>query len=276
MKKLLVLFLFICNVSFGGEKNIILTQDNTIRLSTHFSDETTGPIVVNALNLDSRLKSGEPIYLVLDSGGGSIEAGISLINVLKNLNRPVHTISIFSASMAFQTVQGLGKRYILSNGVLMSHKAKGGFYGEFPGQFDARYSHYLKRVLKLDKIASKRANITLKKYHELIENEFWCEGIECVKSGFVDEVITAYCDKTIDGTKDFLFFRFYESTPGGLSKIEGWDTIANCPLISGIFEWKITVNNSETAIAMLPNMPDYVKQLIKNKKENNNRYIFKY
>lgn len=219
-------------------KTIVLTKDNSIAFRDSFYDKSTAAAVTKALEMDALLPTSEPIYLVLDSGGGSIDWGLLMFENLKGLNRPIHTVTVFSASMAFQTVQNLGKRYILSTGTLMSHKARGGFYGEFPGQLDSRYAHYLKRVTALDVIAAKRAGITLKKYQAMIENEYWCDGADCVKDNFADEVIDAKCDKSLAGTTtalaDKLFF--FDAT------IEIYLTTSDCPLNTGILDFDVKIN----------------------------------
>lgn len=252
--------------SFGqaAEKHIVLTADNTLKMSYVFYDDTIGRVALKAIQLDARLASKEPLYLVLDTPGGSIDAGISLINTLKNLNRSVDTVTIFSASMGFQTVQGLGKRYIIENGTLMSHKARGGFYGEFPGQLDQRYTYYLNRVFNLDKIAANRSGMSLSAYHALIENEYWCEGKKCVKDKFADAIVSVSCDKTLSGKEKVLWGRFYDSM---LNKIEIIDVYANCPLIQGIQEWFITVNDEQVTNYSEEIKDEKIREVLKSKIE---------
>lgn len=218
MKFLLTLLLMISATAFAAKKTteITLTDDNVISLKSAFDHESVGQLIEEASKLDSRLPSGQPIYLFLRTPGGSIQAGLELFEYLKGLNRPVHTITLFAASMGFQTVQQLGKRYILRNGVLMSHRARGGMQGEFGGgtaQMDTRYGLWLRRVQSLDQDTVKRTNgkQTLKSYQSAYANELWLNGEEAVAQGYADELVTLKCDSSLDGkvekvTEQSLFF----------------------------------------------------------------------
>lgn len=225
----------------GSTVKVILTKDNTLIMNDYYEAEVVANVVQKAKQLDGKLKSSDPLFLVITSGGGSIDAGLEMIENLNNLNRTVHTISIFSASMAFQTVQGVhGKRLILSNGTLMSHKAKGMFAGEFPGQLDSRYSYYLARVLRLDKIAAARTSgkHTLKSYESLIENEYWCDGRDCINQGFADYLVNASCDSSMNGKHNKLADRFLYMG----HTIEIVDIFADCPLITAALSWNVLID----------------------------------
>ena len=163
--------------------------------------------------MDADLKSGYPIYLFLDTPGGSIQAGLELIEFLNGLNRPVHTVTLFAASMGWQLLQHLESRYVLKYGVLMSHKAYGGFRGEFGGgqsQLDSRYGLWLRRINLMDEQTVKRTGgkKTLKQYRSEYDNELWLNGKEAVENGYADEVVTVKCDKGLQGVdrQEFSFF----------------------------------------------------------------------
>jgi ATP-dependent protease ClpP protease subunit len=225
----------------GVKNGIVLTKDNTIVMDDYFSGEKVAQVTQKAKDLDAKLQSNEPLYLVLDSGGGSTEAGIELIENLNNLNRPVKTVTLFAASMGFQTVEGLrGERLITENGTLMSHKARGGFYGEFPGQLDSRYNHYLRRVQRLDAQVVKRTNgkHTAKSYAALIENEHWCDGADCIAQGFADRVVKPSCDQSLKGTHNALYDRFIYMG----HVVEIVDVMSNCPLITEALSWNVYID----------------------------------
>lgn len=213
IKGFLLLFVSIMSASSAlGSELITLTKDNTIVLDQPVDEMSTGKTLQQAIDMDAKLPSGDPIILVLNTPGGLIEEGLMLKAGLKGLNRPVKTLTLFAASMGFQLVQGLGERLIVPNGTLMAHKARGGFRGEFPGQIDSRYAYYLRRLEKLDEevVARTKGKYTLETFRNLYENEYWVEGADAVEHGFADKLVTARCDQSLSGTKhtDIDFFGF--------------------------------------------------------------------
>jgi len=211
MKFLMTLaFAFLLSFSAFSKETVNLTEDNTLVLNKAFSPRSVAALMKSATELDAGLKSGYPMYLVLYTPGGSIQAGLELFDYLDSLNRPIHTITMFAASMGFQTVQHLGKRYITRYGVLMAHKARGGFQGEFGGgrsQLDSRYGMWLRRVEMMDQMTVDRSTKikTLDQFYALYAPELWLNGAEAVKMGLADAVASIKCDATLGGIKEEEF-----------------------------------------------------------------------
>ena len=158
LKKLLLCLGLLVSLTVNA-KDITLTNTNTIILNDQVDSNSVSQVMQEVQKLDSTVKSGEPIYLFLNTPGGSIQDGLELMEYLNSLNRPIHTITLFAASMGFQIVQSQGERYILKNGILMSHKARGGISGEFgdgESQLDSRYKLWLNRILELDNVTVSR------------------------------------------------------------------------------------------------------------------------
>ena len=223
----LLISLFLCFGAFANTKNITLTNDNTVVLKDGIDFKTVGPVMQQIRELDSKLKSGYPIYLVLYTPGGSIQSGLELMEFVNGINRPIHTITLFAASMGFQFVQHMGKRYIIEYGTLMSHKARGGFQGEFGGgfsQLDSRYGLWLRRIDMMDKQTVKRTKgkQTLKSYRDAYASELWLNGPEAVAQGYADEVIVPKCDSSLQNPQ-------YENLRFGRVVVRvSW---SKCPLI---------------------------------------------
>jgi ATP-dependent Clp protease, protease subunit len=233
-----------CKAEVKNNNTIILTDENTIVLNTEVSGESVAKVTLMAEKLNAELDAGQPIYLVLNTPGGSISDGIELIQNLNSLGRPVHTLTIFAASMGFQTVQGLGKRLILKNGELMSHHARGQFPssefgGQEPSQFSNRYNFWISKLKQLDEQTVKRTNgkQTLASYQKAYENELWIEGQEAVNQGYADQVVNAKCDsslltKTIK--QDFYYF--------GIKIVV---TFSACPLVTGPLDIKLEMKAND-------------------------------
>lgn len=221
-----------------GHSRIVLSETNSVLLADEVNPTSVTKVLKKIQELDESLPSKEPIYLILDTPGGSIQSGLELIDSVKGLNRPIHTITIFAASMGFQIAQNLSDRLILPSGVLMSHKAKGGFVGEFNGdglsQIDKRYKLWSDRVLEMDRQTVKRTRgkQTLESYRTSYENEMWLTGEQAVAQGYADNIVTAKCDKTLSGTREETVSFF------GLQVLV---VFSKCPLQTGPIDVKINV-----------------------------------
>jgi ATP-dependent Clp protease protease subunit len=198
------------NVGSKPEKDagVVLTDKNTVSLKGAVTDSSVNQLIKTLRSLDTDKEVGKPIYLVLYTPGGSIQAGIELIEAVNGLRRPVKTVTIFAASMGFQIAQNLEDRLILRGGVLMSHKASGGAEGEFgPGndsQLDKRLNFWKERLLEMDKKTVERTGgkQTLKSYQDAYENELWLTGSASVDSGYADKVTSMRCSDSLKGTDD--------------------------------------------------------------------------
>lgn len=226
---------FLPKLSISKEESpsIVLSKSNLLVVNGVIDGASAGEFIKNLRELDTNLSSAKekllgkkPIYVFLYSPGGSIQDGLLMIEAVKGLGRPVHTITLFSASMAFQLAQNMNDRLILENGILMSHHARGEMAGEFgglSGQLDNRYKLWLDRIKELDEQTVKRTNgkQTYESYTKSYDHELWMLGPQAVKDGYADKVVSVKCDKTLEGvTTHTLFFM-------GMSLSYDLD---NCPL----------------------------------------------
>jgi ATP-dependent Clp protease, protease subunit len=222
-----------------SDNRLVFSDNNLVVLNTEINDQTVAATIQKLRQIDSCfLHKNDPIYLWLYSPGGSIQAGLELKEAASGLCRPVHTVTLFSASMAFQLVQQLGTRDILANGVLMSHRAAGGFEGSFggqsPSQLDSRYALWLKRTQEMDEQTVKRTHgkQTLQSYRKQYDNEMWITGLQAVEQGYADEIVTISCNSSLNGTipHEVEF----------LGAVITYET-SKCPIITGPLNVKVTM-----------------------------------
>ena len=192
---------------FSGKKpvddTIILTEKNTVSLMMPVMEDTIATLERQLLAKSDKLGKHDVIYLVLNTPGGSIDAGNNFIRLAKALPQEVATITIFSASMGFQIVENLGTRYMADNGVLMSHRAAvGGVEGQIPGNAFTRLYFLLEMVTNLDKIASDRAGMGIEDYQAMIKDELWMGPENAVALKFADKAVKVRCDETLRGQGD--------------------------------------------------------------------------
>lgn len=194
-------------------ETIELTTGNAIVFRGAVTEASTTKAQLELVALaKSRGKANYPIYLVLDSPGGSVFAGESFIEFAK-MYENVHTITIFSASMAAGIVQSLpGKRYITKNGILMFHRASGRFQGQFEtGEVESQLALWKQIVRGMEQRNADRLKLSLEDYKSKVVNEWWLYGADSVAQQGMDQIIDLKCsqqliDKREMVTKNVLFF----------------------------------------------------------------------
>lgn len=222
---LLPLLLF-ATCQFAFSNVITLTKDNSIVFDQQFTSKSVATKQIELLELVSkRTNKEDPIYLVLNTPGGSVPAGNRFIETVQALDVPVHTITIFAASMGYHVVQSLGTRYILPSGSLMSHRVRiGGLSGQVVGEANTRLQMITDISSYMDSVVAERIKMSLSDYQKLIHDEYWAHGVKAVKENHADEVTLVKCDASLNGTKQVTFRNFFGSATVTLSK---------CPLTVG-------------------------------------------
>lgn len=222
------LFLLLLLSSTAFAKNITLTSSNTVTLRGPVMPASVGETIDKLKELSKLGDPQDPIYLVLNTPGGSVIAGIELIEYMNTLRRPVHAISIFAASMGFQILQNSHIRYVTKYAQTMSHQASiGGVEGNLPGQVQSRVDRVNKLIRKLDEqvVSRTKGKHTMASYTELVRDEYWGIGSNAINDGFADEVAVLKCDDSLNGTEDKIIQVAFFTAKIKLSK---------CPLITNL------------------------------------------
>lgn len=206
--------------------SIALDSDNMILLRNEISDDSVSKVQKKVAELVAKRGSGTyTIYLVLDSPGGSIDAGLTLIESLKTVKN-LETISLFAASMASGIVEALPvRRNILANSTLMFHRARGGVEGQFEnGELESRLEFYKKVVRSMEQNNANRMGMALEAYKAAVVNELWIYGNDNISQNSADRIVTISCSQE-------LISQVVEETFVVMGMFEITVEFSGCPLV---------------------------------------------
>lgn len=209
------------------KEEILLTKNNIVNLRGPVTSQSVNEVIAELTELDKLPEDG-PIFLVLNTPGGSVFAGLELIQYMNTLRRPVSVVANFAASMGFHILQHSKTRFVTEFGTIMSHRASGSFQGEIPHQINSRLKHIIDLVGKMDEHVISRTNgkYTKSSYMELIRDEYYGVGENSIKDRFADKIAVLKCDaelRELKVKKEIQVFVFR-------IKVE----MSKCPLITGI------------------------------------------
>ncbi len=179
-----------------------LLKDRIIMISGEINDVTANLVVAQLLFLESE-DPDKDIYIYINSPGGSVTAGMAILDTMQYIKPDVSTICIgMAASMgAMLLVAGTkGKRYALPNSEIMIHQPLGGFQGQAT-DIEIHARRILKTKETLIKIITERTGNSLEKVKNDVERDYFMEASEALEYGIIDKVIeknTVVPDKKAD------------------------------------------------------------------------------
>ena len=139
------------------------------------------------------LASDDPkkdIQLYINSGGGSVTAGLAILDTMNFIKPDVSTVCVgFAASMAsvLLSAGAKGKRYALPNSEVMIHQPWGGAQGQ-ASDIEITARHILDTRDRLNKILADNTGQDLKKIEKDVDRDFFMTAQEAKKYGTVDQV----------------------------------------------------------------------------------------
>jgi ATP-dependent Clp protease, protease subunit len=167
-----------------------LSQERIIFLGQEVSDSLANRIVAFLLYLDSDDPS-KPIYLYINSPGGSVTAGLAIYDTMQHIKADVITICVgLAASMgSFLLAAGApGKRLALPNSRIMIHQPSGGARGQATDiQIEAKEIVRVRKQLNL--IYAERTGQPLEKIEKDMDRDYFMSAAEAQEYGLIDKVI---------------------------------------------------------------------------------------
>ena len=179
--------------TLGGERayDIFsrLLKERIIFITGAIEDHMANLVVAQLLFLESE-DPKKDIYIYVNSPGGSVTAGLSIIDTMHHIKPDVATVCVgMAASMGSLILsQGAkGKRSILPNAEVMIHQPSGGAYGQ-ASDIDITAKHIIKTRDKLNKMLAKATGQKLPKIEQDVDRDFFMDAEEALAYGIVDKI----------------------------------------------------------------------------------------
>jgi ATP-dependent protease ClpP protease subunit len=130
-----------------------------------------------------------PIVLHINSGGGSVFAGIAAMDAVRRCPVPVHAVvDGMCASAATFPFMVAAKRVMNANSYMLIHQLSSVHWGKYAElQDDMKNSTELMRLIR--KIYLKHTKIPKAKLNKILKHDLWFDTDKCLKLGMVDEVV---------------------------------------------------------------------------------------
>ena len=130
-----------------------------------------------------------PIKLLINSGGGSITAGISSMDTILRTTVPVYTyVDGFCASAAtFLSVVG-EKRYMSRNSYMLVHQLSSNFWGKY-SEFEDEKQNLDLMMKTIKDVYKKHTKLPMKKLDEILKHDLMWDANTCLKYGLIDEIV---------------------------------------------------------------------------------------
>ena len=168
-----------------------LYQERIIFLGREVTDSLANSIVAVMLYLDSDDPS-KPIYIYINSPGGSVTAGMAIYDTMQHIKCEVVTICVgLAASMgAFLLAAGSkGKRLALPNSRIMIHQPLGGIGRRQATDIQIEAKQILRTREQLNELLAKHTGQGIEKIQKDTDRDYFMSAEEAKEYGLIDRVI---------------------------------------------------------------------------------------
>ncbi|MFD0617943.1 MULTISPECIES: ATP-dependent Clp endopeptidase proteolytic subunit ClpP [Paenibacillus] len=168
-----------------------LLKDRIIFLGSAIDDDVANTVIAQLLFLAAE-DPEKDISLYINSPGGSVTAGLGILDTMNFIKPDVSTICVgLAASMGslLLTAGAKGKRFVLPNSEVMIHQPLGGVRGQAT-DIKIHADWIIKTKQKLNQIYVDTTGQPLEKIERDTDRDNFMGAEEAVAYGLVDQVLT--------------------------------------------------------------------------------------
>ena len=198
--------------------SIELNGSNFIPVIGPIGSSTASEFISKLHEIDSR-----EVIVYLDSPGGSVIAGNSMITALKDSGKKSVCVAKFAASMAFGILQACDERYLTRDGVIMQHEMSYSVQGSAP--HNRSLVNLLERIgYQMDLFQSERLGLSYSDFKYKTIRDYWLFSQDAVTDKAADGLATVTCSNRLLKKKVRRTLKFF------IFKVEV--EMSACPLIT--------------------------------------------
>lgn len=183
------------SVNAGGSVRV---SENTIFFYSDVTEQSALELNQALYEVDAKLKNTSNflgssftphIKLRINSYGGSLFAGLAILDVIRNLKSEVHTYVDGAAASAATIISIAGaQRFIGKNSMMLIHQLSTGNYGKYSELEDDMENN--KRLMKMIKdIYKQYTKVPMKNIDDILKHDLWFDSAKCLEFGLVDKVL---------------------------------------------------------------------------------------
>jgi len=142
---------------------------------------------VHTMSFDLNVKN-IPIYLHINSFGGSLYDAYAAVDTIKNLRVPIYSIVEGCAASAGTIISVVcNKRFIGKNAHMLIHQLSSSMWGKM-SEIEDEYKHLNELMKQIKRLYGEYTKISKKELTELLKHDIWLNPQTCIKYGLVDDV----------------------------------------------------------------------------------------
>ncbi len=168
-----------------------LLNERIIFLGGPIDDHVANLVIAQLLYLD-HTDSKKDIHLYINSPGGSVTAGLAILDTMGFVKADVSTICVgIAASMGALLLSAgtKGKRFSLPNSEVMIHQVMGGAEGQ-ASDIEINARHIIRTKETLNKILAKNTGKSFAQVEKDSDRDYYMSADEAKKYGLIDDIVS--------------------------------------------------------------------------------------
>jgi ATP-dependent protease ClpP protease subunit len=177
---------------------IMLTPQNHVLIKGEISMGTMLEAQVEMMELiEKRGNHPYPLYVVLDTPGGDVIAGMRFYELIKPYKN-IHTITLNAFSMGAIFVEFIeGSRLVTETSTIMFHRMALAMPNTSIGQQISRLNYYAQMEQEIYIKLADRIGIDVNELYAKLDAEWYLSAREALKSNVADKVVSVRCSKEL-------------------------------------------------------------------------------